>query len=652
MAGQTPNSLNISRVARATSNAVYLVTHPEYQHWRPEWTKLRDVLAGQREIKRKGEAYLPAMKGADGDDYKIYLERATFFNMLAQTRDGMTGMVFRRDPAIKNLPPKFKDAVRRFAKDGSSHANFAKAVLAEQAGVGRFGVMVDVTEAPRKGGVPSSYAIGYTAENILDWDEVVDIAGFYVPSRVLLREFVRDLRWKTDIEPLTTAQARKARAAALAKGASSNPLVRQTARTLGGYSYITVYRELKLEEIEWPSGEVKPAYVQYLYEEDPESTPIARVVPTVRGLPLDFIPFKFFGSTGNTADVEKPPLLDICDLNLSHYRTYAELEYGRLFTALPVYYAPGTDSEGTGEYHIGPNMVWEVPQGSEPGILEYTGAGLKALETALSDKERQIAAIGGRLMAGASKSVSESNNQTALREANEQSLLLNIIDACEAGMTDVVRWWLMWRDVPLEDTLDLRYEINTDFLSTPIGAREMRAIQLMANDGLLPDEVFYDYMRKAEVIPSEWTFEEFQAARRDPASFLNNPDAQARQRGFTNRARNWISPAWRARPTSSSRRSTSRSVRSRSRKATPRSPTPWVRPPSRPRASWAIPSRPSPPRPSRARSTTRRSRSTTRPRPPRRLRLSPRRPRRARPPPPTATREARAGNRPRPLDLP
>lgn len=536
MAGQTPNSLNISRVARATSQAIYLVTHPEYQHWRSEWTKLRDVLAGQREIKRKGEAYLPAMKGADKDDYKIYLERATFFNMLAQTRDGMTGMVFRRDPSIKNLPPKFKDAVRRFAKDGSSHATFAKAVLSDQSGIGRYGVLVDVTDSPVRNAQPSSFAVGYAAENILDWDEVVDTAGFYVPSRVLLREFVRDLRWKSDIEPLTTAKARKARAEALASGSSSSPLVRQTARTLGGYSYITVYRELKLEEIEWPSGEVKPAYVQYLYEEDPESTPIARLVPNVRGEPLDFIPFKFFGASGNTADVEKPPLLDICDLNLSHYRTYAELEYGRLFTALPVYYAPGTDSEGTGEYHIGPNMVWEVPQGSEPGILEYTGQGLKALETALNDKERQIAAIGGRMMPGASKSVSESNNQTTLREANEQSLLLNIIQACEAGMTDVVRWWLMWRDVPLAETENLRYEINTDFLSTPIGAREMRAIQLMANDGLLPDPVFYEYMRKAEVISSDMTFEEFQELRADPDSFINNPDAQARQRGFTNRS--------------------------------------------------------------------------------------------------------------------
>lgn len=531
MAGQTPNSTNINRVARATSQAVYLNTHPEYQYYRTDWTKLRDILSGQREIKRKGVAYLPAMKGADNDDYAIYLERATFFNMLAQTRDGMTGMVFRRDPAIKYLPAKFKDSVRRFAKDGSAHVIFAKSVLSEQAGVGRYGVLVDAPATQPRGAPPSSYAVGYAAENILDWDEVVDEGGFYVPSRVLLREFVRNIDWARPKEPMSTKEARKQRA----QGAASDQVVRPTARTLGGYSYVTIYRELLLEDVEYPSGEVKPAYVQYVYEEDPNGRPLMRIVPTVRGEPIPFIPFKFFGASGNTPDVERPPLIDIADLNLSHYRTYAELEYGRLFTALPVYYAPGTDSEGTGEYHIGPNMVWEVPQGSEPGILEYTGQGLKALETALNDKERQIAAIGGRLMPGASKSVSESNNQTVLREANEQSLLLNMIQACEAGMTEVVRWWLMWRDIPLSETEDLRYEINTDFLSTPIGAREMRAIQLMANDGLLPDELFYGYMRKAEVISADITFEEFQAMRRDPDSFLNNPDAQARQRGFTSR---------------------------------------------------------------------------------------------------------------------
>lgn len=533
MSGQATNSANISRVAKATSQAVHLVCHPEYTYWKPEWSKLRDCISGQREIKRKAEVYLPAMKGADGDDYAIYLQRATFYNMVAQTLNGMLGQVFRRDPIIRNLPPKFKDAVTNFAKDQTGFVGFTKTVMGEQIGMGRFGVLVDAPATVTKD-KPASYAVGYAAENIIDW-RFESVNGVIQPTWVLLREFERENSggptrnnpWMNS--PKTSSEARLDRRREQEARRAGKPI---PSRTTEGYTYETIYRELLLTTDD--NGAL--IYVQNVYKDDPNSQPIAQYIPRVRGKALDFIPFKFFGATSNVADCEKPPILDIADLNLSHYRTYAELEYGRLFTALPVYYAPGSDADGASEYHIGPNMVWEVPDGSTPGILEYTGQGLKALETALADKERQIAAIGGRLMPGASKSVSESNNQTQLREANEQSLLLNVIQAAEAGMRQVVRWWLMWRDVPLAETESLRYEINQDFLTTPIGAREIRAIQMLYQDGIIPVEVLFEFYRKAELVQSSMDIDEFKALLNDPNSFINNPDAQARQRGYASRA--------------------------------------------------------------------------------------------------------------------
>lgn len=525
MTGQTPNNQNITRVARPTSQVVHLTVHPEFDYWKPEWRKLRDVIAGEREIKRQGKAYLPAMKGADNDDYAIYIDRAAFYNMTAQTLNGMLGQVFRRDPIIRNLPKGFKDQISvRFAKDGTGFAGFAKATMGEQIGMGRFGVLVDAPDQMVRGKA-QSYVVGYPTENILDWT-IESVDGFYQPTRVLLREFVREGSETVEPKELTVAEARKLRK----EGRLGMP--RHTQRAGDGYTYQTRFRELVLQFRE--DGE--RVYRQYLYMDDPTGAPYKMVEPVIAGKPLGFIPFEFFGASSNSGDVEKPPLLDIANLNLSHYRTYAELEYGRLFTALPVYYAPGTDAEGASEYHIGPNMVWEVPQGSQPGILEYTGQGLKALESALADKERQIAAIGGRLMPGASKSVSESNNQTQLREANEQSLLLNVIQACERGLARVVRWWLLFRDVQLGQTETLRVEINQDFLSTPIGAREIRAIQMLYHDGFIPVDVLYEYFRKAELIPSSMEPEEFKAMLNDPNSFINNPDAQARQRGFSDRA--------------------------------------------------------------------------------------------------------------------
>ena len=326
MAGQSPNSTNIDRVASATSTALHLVCHPEYLYWRSEWQKLRDCISGEREIKRKGERYLKPMKGSDADDYKEYLDRSTYYNMTAQTLNGMIGQVFRRDPQIRNLPTKFKNAVRKFGKDGSSHVAFTKGTVGEQLGVGRIGILVD---APATTTVdPTSFAVAYTAENILDWDMTTDDWGIYVPSRVLLREFERQ----------SAAQLMATIAAPAKRGARTQRVKPQSPAlaTSPAYQYQTVYRELTLEpHPDYPDYDV--VYVQRVYLDDPTSQPKQVIVPNVRGTPLTFIPFQFKGSNSITADIEKPPLLDIADLNLSHFRTYAELELGRTYTALPTY---------------------------------------------------------------------------------------------------------------------------------------------------------------------------------------------------------------------------------------------------------------------------------------------------------------------------
>lgn len=534
MSGLSPNSSNIRHTAAAKLSPVHLFVHPEYDYWSRDWTKIRDCIAGEREIKRKTKEYLKQLKGQDEEDYGQYLERAVFYNMTGQTVAGMLGQVFRRPPQIRNLPVKFKDAVADFAKDGTSHWNFAKTVGREQISLGRCGVMVDAPTMDVIGKQPTSFAIAYAAENIIDWD-FESVEGFYRITRVLLREFRRDdgTEPEPDWDKLTTSQARKIRrereTTRCAERAGYLRQAQARVRT-GGYTYVTVFRELVLERVDG-----KNVYKQYLYKDDPTGNPSHAVTPVVRGNTLDFIPFKFFGASSNSPSIEKPPVLDIATLNLSHYRSYAELEYGRLFTALPVYYAASNDENA--EYHIGPNVVWEIdPSGPAPGILEYKAQGLGAIEKGLTQKEQQIAAIGGRLMPGTTKSVSESDNQVVLREANEQALLLDVVGAMEEGMRDVVRWWLMFRDVPLSESADLRYEMDTRFLSAPIGAREMRAIHLLYADGIIPVEVLYEYLKKAEIVPETVTLEEFRTALDDPKSFLNAPDVHAKQRGFKDRA--------------------------------------------------------------------------------------------------------------------
>lgn len=560
MAGTTPNSTNIGRTKRAIAAFTSIFAHPEYSYWAEDWQKIRDALAGEREIKRKGAVYLRPMEGSTDDQYEQYLHRAVFYNMASQTLSGMVGQVFRRPPVIRHLPQpgrvvsrdaggaevvidqgeKLLPALARFAKDGTSHSSFAKTIAAEQIAMGRFLALADVEETP-VGKKPQPYAVGYTAENIIDW-QIEEVEGFYVPTRVLLREFVRvasspsaDNPWIGDETPRRGKRKRPQTALIRTADGELMPVTSKTPAeqpATGGYTYVTQFRELSLELQEDGSR----IYCQKVYKEDPLSKPIKVTYPRVRGNPLRFLPIVFFGAFSNAADCEKPPLLDIVDLNLKHYRTYAELEYGRFYTALPTYYVPGTPDSDSASYHIGPGTVWETTPEGVPGILEYKGEGLKTLERALDEKEQQIAAIGGRMMPGSSKSTSESNQQSSIREANEQSLLLNVITALEEGMTTLMRYWMLFRDVPLQDTALLRYELDTTFLSTALDARAIRAIQQLFNAGNIPVEVFYEAMVRNGVISTTMTLEDFREKMNDPNSFIGQPDAEAMRRGYVSRA--------------------------------------------------------------------------------------------------------------------
>jgi hypothetical protein len=154
--------------------------------------------------------------------------------------------------------------------------------------------------------------------------------------------------------------------------------------------------------------------------------------PLVYGVPFKRIPFRFFNATTNLTDIEKPPILDILTLNLSHYRTYAQLEHGRFFTANPVYYVSGGNEDD--DFHIGPSVVWQIDAGQTAGIIEFNGQGLKSLETALNTKEDQVASLGGRLL-GESANAGQSDNQVKLKDRNEQSLLLNVTTVLNENFT-------------------------------------------------------------------------------------------------------------------------------------------------------------------------------------------------------------------------
>ena len=71
-------------------------THPDYDSKKAEWSRARDVLAGEDAVKAAGEKYLPKLDSQSEEEYAAYKGRASFFGASARTLEEYLDLVFRR----------------------------------------------------------------------------------------------------------------------------------------------------------------------------------------------------------------------------------------------------------------------------------------------------------------------------------------------------------------------------------------------------------------------------------------------------------------------------------------------------------------------------------------------------------------------------
>ena len=469
--------------------------HPSVAYNYANWLLLRDTADGEKAIKDGAKAYLPHMSGMDDEEYVGYLDRATYYNFTDRTIGAMNGTLFRRRPVLSNFPARFDERLKNVSSENHALFDYCTSVGEELIHMGRVAVLLDLPKTPST--QPKPYFTTYKAEHILDW-EVEKRDGRDVLVYVVLREF-----------KMTTSRE-------------------STDRRLRA-----IYRTLHLG----PDG-----YYQHLYQNpdgDADLTPefkSAAIVPTRGEKTLDYIPIMIFGPQFNTPEVQKSPVLDIALTNVSHYRSYAELEQGLFYTGFPVFYAEiGQGAEGGADYELAPHRVWETPAGSKPGLLEFNGHGLKFLADALDRKEQHAASLGGRMIGIRTSAVSESDNAVRMKELNEHSTLLGVSKALDSGFTQLVQWWARWAGASEDEAKAIDIEFNKDFVFDGIGSREFRAVHAMYKDGILPIEVVYEYLKKALVIPDWMDEKEFKKLLDKMESFPNQPDAEARMNGYPNK---------------------------------------------------------------------------------------------------------------------
>lgn len=509
--------------------------HPEYQYYVTDWKIIRDCAEGAKDVSDAGEFYLPKLEGMDAAEYKIYLQQSCYYNFTGRTSGALTGSLLKKKPIIDSLPADLVSKLQNVTVSGESWDCYVERLTEEYVKMRRFGTLVDLPSGATQ--TPAPYICEYTAENILDWHEsVVDpVTGRKALDYVVLREYKP---WRSS--PLEAwklrAQYRVLRllgAEDLYAGVGATTAAQVEALNIAyaGVSPLTAKYGFDVDAVS-PNGLV---YVQDLYALETADATLSsepvRSVPSLRGVPFSYIPFTIAGKPQCT----KPGLLDIARLNLSHYNSSALLEHARFYTGLPVYYVE-VDDEGESEYMLAPSRVWEIKKGCKAGVIEFNGQGLKFLENALVQKEAQAASLGGRMIGVTSQSTAETDNQTKMKDRNEQAILLQNARALEESATETLRWWASFNLVSADAVVQIAVEYNKDFLYDAIGSREFRAIQALYQAGHIPVEVLYDYLKKAEVINEDMSLDQFKLYLNTKGSFPNQPDFAARKAGYANAA--------------------------------------------------------------------------------------------------------------------
>ena len=443
--------------------------HPEYLKNLTKWQLMRDALAG--EVAK--EKYVPKLSDQEADEYSAYVGRAEFYNATARTQVALTGLLFAKPPKVE-LPEALKIIAENVSLDDDTLEALAKNIADECLSVGRCGVLVDLPSVEKSDYSKleaerlnlRAYATLYKAENIINW-KTTKINGSNVTSLVVLAE--------TYAEPTQDEFVDKIK---------------------------TRYRVLDLHD---------GYYRQRVFSETKAGNfeVVSEIYPSANGGKLEYLPFTFFNVNDLKTSVEKPPLLDLAKVNISHFRSEVDLEHGTHFTALPTPYVTGYQGESSEKLKIGSTAVWVINDPSaKVGFLEFSGAGLSTLENRIAVKEKRMSILGARLLLD-EKKTAEATETLQMRKSGENAVLTNVASTISEGVASFLKDIAFFENIAGENLI---YEINTDYNLTMIEPQLLAQIIAGIQSGDIPNEVLYDALLKGELMPKTiQSYEDYQA---------------------------------------------------------------------------------------------------------------------------------------------
>jgi len=407
-------------VTAQTPNVSFV--HPSLAALMPQYTLIRDAIAGETAVKNAKTTYLPMPDKLDKSDenkarYADYLARAVYYNVSRRTLGGLVGQVFTKDPIFK-LPPQLAVLEKNVSGSGVTLKQQSKKALNYTLAFSRCGLHVDYPKTTKDGDDEDSEGVVTVADiasnrvrptinlysplEIINWRMTEDGAEEKLSLIVLLESFVAS---DDGFEIKNAAQFRVLR---LENGVYTQEIWREPQPTNFNGEKIPKGKNFARHEKFTPRG--------------PD------------GKPLDYIPFMFIGSDNNDPSPDNPNFYDLASLNLAHYRNSADYEDSCFIVGQPTPVVSGLTEDWLKDV-----MGGVVKFGSRGGIPLPAGAKAELLQAsentmikeAMETKEKQMVALGAKLVEGkpVQKTATEAKQDKASEVSSLSSATLNVQDA-------------------------------------------------------------------------------------------------------------------------------------------------------------------------------------------------------------------------------
>ena len=470
-----------------------------------QWSETRHCIDGALSMLENSTDYIPKLSGQTDNEYRAYVTRAPFFEATARTQQGLTGLVFDK-PAEITLP----DAVAFLADDcdlaGTDLEAFGRKLVNEALATAWGVVVVAHNGDPANPGTlarPSGrpYLRYYPAESVLDWT------------------------FGTIVSP-----------SGVTRGLTSLRLHEVVSQATGEFTSAAVdqIRVLDLEVgLEFRERVFQLVEVKRGNKTTTEWAMVSEARPLKGGARLNYIPAALV-DTGGRGMPSTSPLAAIAGLNISHWRTTADIEHAAHFCGLPTPYITGVsapsvragdirdaiDGGATGFENLrrrdaapsGPTITLGSPRAivlenanAKVGFLEFAGAGLTPLRDLRQDKESAMAVLGARIIAP-EKRAAESGEALTIRRASENAPLVGVALSVSEALTLACIYAADWQGVQNAPS-GVAVRLNTVFvdetldgntLSSLVSAWQAGAMSLasllfnLKRGNRLPDDVTAD----------------------------------------------------------------------------------------------------------------------------------------------------------------